>query len=94
MASIAEPPYERNGSGSPMTGSIPVTMPMLIKMWIRYTPTAPAATMLPKGCFTSAPSLMSRRRRAASRPRTSSDPMRPNSSAITLKMKSVVCSGT
>jgi len=29
-ANIAEPPYDTNGNGSPVTGAIPMVMPMLM----------------------------------------------------------------
>lgn len=41
----AEPPAETNGSGTPMTGSNPMTAPMLIIAWKRIQAIAPAAAI-------------------------------------------------
>jgi hypothetical protein len=36
-----EPPYEKNGKGTPMVGNIPATMAMFIKKWINKMPATP-----------------------------------------------------
>ncbi len=60
LASRDVPPYDMNGSGMPMTGSRPVTMPRLTNRWIRNTPAVPAARIDPNGLRICAPSLTSR----------------------------------
>ena len=42
LANMAEPPYETNGSGSPVTGMIPSVIPMLTKVWNANQQTTPA----------------------------------------------------
>ena len=75
-------------------GMMPTVMPTLTKAWKASMVTTPAASRAPKG---------SRARAAIRRPRQSSSPSRasramapakPSSSPITVKMKSVFCSGT
>src|SRR5690606_6984587 len=43
VASMLEPPYEMSGSGTPMTGIMPSTIPMLITAWVRIQIVMPAA---------------------------------------------------
>jgi hypothetical protein len=38
-----EPPELINGSGIPMTGMIPIVIPILTKKWVNITPTTPKA---------------------------------------------------
>ena len=44
-----EPPDDTSGSGTPMTGSRPMTAPMLMTAWTRIQVMMPAAAMRTKG---------------------------------------------
>ena len=44
-----EPPYERNGSGIPVSGATPITAAMLIAAWPETSTVRPAASRFPKG---------------------------------------------
>ena len=52
MAIIAEPPALKNGSGSPVTGTSPIVIPMLMKTWNVSRQAIPTAISDPKrpGC--------------------------------------------
>ena len=44
-----EPPYERNGSGIPVSGAMPITAQMLTAAWPQTSTVRPAASRLPNG---------------------------------------------
>ena len=44
-----EPPYERNGSGSPVTGMSPIVIAMFTIMWNRNMVQAPMVMSVMKG---------------------------------------------
>src|SRR5215207_8847876 len=45
---VEEPPYDRNGSGSPVIGMIPSVIPMLTNVWKANQHATPPATSRPK----------------------------------------------
>ena len=82
----ADPPLETRGRGSPITGSTPITVPMLMIAW----PSTQASTP-PVAMVTNRSSLvMASRNRptpsAAKRTRTARVPARPSSSPMVAKM--------
>lgn len=81
-----EPPCERSGSGTPVTGRSASTTPMFMNAWPQIQTTIPVAKSAPK---------VSGARRATRRPRTAKTrnatitalvPSAPNSSPTTAKM--------
>ena len=88
-----EPPYETNGSGTPVRGAIASTAARLTAAWPQMSEVIPAATSFPKG---------SRQRRATEKPAkakspnastTPAVPINPSSSPTTARIMSVCCSG-
>ncbi len=93
--SIAEPPYDTNGSARPFVGRQPRTTPMLIAALEHDQQRRHAEGEQARRTDPGAGARCgSRGRRAAPKsPRTRSAPIRPSSSPITEKMKSVCASG-
>ncbi len=89
----AEPPNDTNGSGMPVTGSSPTTAPMLITACAITHTVTPAASSEPNrsgaGIAMRTPSTAN----TANRPSTRKHPIRPSSSPMMAKMKSVCALG-
>ena len=89
----ADPPNDTNGSGTPDTGSSPTTPPMLTAAWATTQTVIPAARSVPNRSGARSAARIPRTANAANSPRTASVPMRPSSSPMTAKMKSVCAFG-
>ncbi len=87
------PPKDRNGRVSPVTGSMPVTPPMLMMACTAIQAVMPPASSWLKRSAARSDVLTPRYRMARNSPITPITPMRPSSSASTAKMKSVWDSG-
>ena len=90
----ADPPDETSGSGTPITGSMPMTAPTLTSIWPISQAIAPAVAIR-----TNRSSLRVTSRRHAypitrNKPRTTRVPGRPSSSPTMAKMKSLCASGS
>src|SRR5581483_9260620 len=88
-----DPPNDTNGSGIPETGSRPTTPPMLMAAWAVTHTVMPAARSMPKRSGARAATRTPRTANATNSERTSSEPIRPSSSPLTAKMKSVCAFG-
>jgi hypothetical protein len=89
-----DPPYERNGRGTPVMGSRPVTAPRLISVCRPNHDTIPAASNRPNTSFALAAIRTPAKISAPNATRTTSSPNRPSSSPRIEKMKSVCAFGT
>src|SRR5690606_5046347 len=94
MASMAEPPEEINGSGTPITGKTPVTVPRFTKVWpMTQDIRQPMSTLVYMSLARAAMRYIARANRM-NITRTNSTPINPNSSPKIEKMKSFWASGT
>ena len=84
-----EPPKETNGSGTPVTGSMPMTAPMLMTACPTIHAVMPAASSSRSGRGPAARSGRRARRGARTGRRRARVPTRPSSSPMMAKMKSV-----
>ena len=93
QTSAKEPPYERNGSGSPVTGISPMVIAIFTVIWNRKIVHAPIVKSVTNGSSFVLQIEDARHRKSANRPRTAAHPTKPNCSPSTLKIKSVCSSG-
>ena len=84
-----EPPNETNGNGRPVTGSSPITAPILMNAWLTIQQVMPMARKRPKRSGARAAVRIPRKASAPKRPTTRRLPIRPSSSPMMAKMKSV-----
>ena len=77
-----------------MIGMIPSVIPTFTNTWMASIDAMPAARYVPKGSLANSAILTARQMRRANNISTKMAPTKPNSSPITVKMKSVCCSGT
>ena len=89
-----DPPYETNGSGTPVTGMIPSVMPMFSNIWKVNQQTIPVATSRPNRSSARSAIRHARHSTTPSSTMIAAAPTKPSSSPATVKMKSVCCSGT
>ncbi len=82
-----------NGSGIPVTGITPSTIPTLTSTWNRIIDARPTATIRPSASPARQPMSSTRHSSSAKSASRTSPPTRPSSSATTVKMKSVDCTG-
>ncbi|PLC13007.1 hypothetical protein AUQ48_13220 [Kocuria flava] len=75
-----------NGRGTPMTGSTPVTIPMLMNAWPTSQVTTPAVARRTKGSRARRMTRAMARAMSANRARISTVPSRPSSSPMIEKM--------
>ena len=71
MLTSDAPPWVTNGSGMPVIGMIPSTIPALTMSWNRIIEASPAANIVPKGSFDRQPATRIRHRSSTNR--TNSD---------------------
>ena len=93
-ANIEDPPYDTNGSGTPVTGMMPRHIPTFWNAWKPNQQAIPAAATRPKTSSVAHAMASARQMTTPSSPIRIADPTRPSSSPATVKMKSVCCSGT
>ena len=87
------PPWVTNGSGIPVIGITPMTIPMLTANWKKIIEATPAATSSPNGSRERQPATRTRQMSALNRMKTTIAPMNPSSSPSFAKTKSVVWTG-
>ena len=90
---MLDPPYDTNGSGSPVTGMSPRFMPRFSRIWNRNQTTTPTATRRPKESWARRAMRMPRTTTSPSSATTIRAPMKPNSSPATENTKSVCWNG-
>ena len=83
-----------NGSGIPVTGMIPMVMPMFSNIWKASIASTPTHTSVPKKSRDSRAVRQVRHITMANSARSTTAPTNPSSSPTAVKMKSVCCSGT
>ena len=88
------PPYDTNGSGTPVTGMMPRHMPMFWNAWKPNQQAIPAAATRPNTSSARRAISSARQSTSASSAITTPAPTRPSSSPATVNTKSVCCSGT
>ena len=93
-ATIAEPPWETNGSGMPVIGMMPRFIPTFSKMWKSNIDITPIHNSVPVWSAASCATLQIRHVMMANSTNSNPAPTNPNSSPATVKMKSVCCAGT
>ena len=69
-----DPPKEMKGSGMPVTGSTPMTAPMLITAWLVTQVVTPTASRLPKRSGARVAARSPYQARAKNRPRSTTAP--------------------
>ena len=88
-----EPPYDKNKSGIPVIGIMPMTIPTLIKKWMINIPKMPEAMYIPKFVLVFFMITIVRNIIIIYRLNTKMPPIKPSSSERILKIKSVDCCG-
>src|ERR1019366_7062561 len=88
-----DPPYEMKGNGMPVTGRTPTTAPTLIKVSLASQATRPTANTPPNRWGERVAARMPNQTKAPKSTRTRPAPMKPSSSPMTEKMKSVCALG-
>ena len=88
-----EPPYERNGSGIPVSGAAPTTAAMLIAACPQTSAVTPAASRLANGSLQAMAIRTPAYAKEQNATKTSSIPTRPNCPPITAAIMSVGASG-
>ena len=76
-----------------MTGITPVTMPTLTSSWKRIIDARPTEISIPNGSRACQPISRIRQTSSPNRMSRTAPPRKPRSSATTVKMKSVDCTG-
>jgi hypothetical protein len=89
-----DPPYERKGSGTPVTGSRPVTAPRFTSVCRPNQATIPDASRRPKTSVVRVAITIPAYRSVANASSTTISPISPSSSPRIEKMKSVCALGT
>ena len=87
--SMDEEPKLMNGSGMPVMGMMPMHMPTFSRTWKVQSAAHPTRTSLPKGASMRMASRMVAKIIQAKRPRSTTQPTKPNCSAYRAKTKSV-----
>ena len=88
-----DPPKETNGSGTPVMGSTPSTAPRFTTACTTSHVVMPVASSMPKGSGAPMAARAPNTPSAANNRMTVPAPMRPSSSAMMAKMKSVWANG-
>lgn len=86
-----EPPYDKNKSGIPVIGIIPIVIPTLIKKWNTNIPDNPATMYAPKGSEVVLIIFIKRRNIIKNKEKSNNPPINPISSENIEKIKSVLC---
>src|SRR5258706_12247535 len=89
----ADPPYEINGKGTPVNGSSVVCAPRFITICAPKNAPIPPAKSFPKGSLVFIAMKNIRHKVPIKKPIITTDPKKPNSSAMIAKIESVVFSG-
>ena len=93
MLTSDAPPWVTNGSGIPVIGMIPITMPTFTTSWNRIIDANPAANSVPNGSRERQPAISTRQSSSANSTNSTRPPTKPSSSASTENTKSVVWTG-
>ena len=86
---IDEPPYEKKGSGMPITGVMPMHMPMLMKVWKASAPATPMQMSISYIRPACSPTYTQRTMMIVSRMMTTMQPIIPRFSPMLANTKSV-----
>ena len=89
-----DPPYEINGSGTPVIGINPRVIPIFSNIWNENHAMTPVQTNRPKGSGVLRAIEKARINKIRYKIKINPLPTNPSSSPATVKIKSVCCSGT